>query len=327
MDRQRGVAPAVVPKMLSRRNVLIFHLGALGDFVLTWPLALALGRIYPQSRIFYVTHAQKGALAERVLRLDAADIEGGWHHLFTPNVTSESLPERARKLLASTHAVFSFLANADDGWSQNVRRLAPEAELTVLRGPRELELPAEQALLEELKSRPFVQTAVAQILNSISQRGVGFHRAPNGSVVLHPGAGSAAKRWPVERFIELAARLRADGRPVRFVIGETECGQWTAQSIAILRQAGEVKQPADYLQLLEALSSASLFIGNDSGPGHLAGIIGVPTLSLFGPTDPANWKPLGPRVQTLRQQPLEMLAVEPVYAWIQSALGSGAAPR
>src|SRR5438067_1389585 len=52
-----------------RRNVLIFHSGAMGDFILTWPLALALGRLFPQSRIFYVTHRQKGLLAERVLRV------------------------------------------------------------------------------------------------------------------------------------------------------------------------------------------------------------------------------------------------------------------
>src|SRR6202035_252080 len=146
--------------MLPRRNVLIFHLGALGDFVLTWPLALALGRIYPQSRVFYITHQQKGALAERVLRIDAADIEAGWHHLFTPSLAADALPAPAAKLLASAHSVFSFLSNGQDDWSENVRRLAPEAELTPLRGPRELGLPAADALLEELKPRPVVQTAV-----------------------------------------------------------------------------------------------------------------------------------------------------------------------
>src|ERR1700678_801872 len=58
-----------------RRNVLIFHSGALGDFVLSWPLALALGRLYPQSRIIYVAPASKGKLAERVLRIESVDGE------------------------------------------------------------------------------------------------------------------------------------------------------------------------------------------------------------------------------------------------------------
>ena len=76
--------------MLPRRNVLVFHSGALGDFVLTWPLAVALGRLFPQSRVFYVTQRQKGLLAERVLRVESVDGEGGWHHLFSE---SPNLPE------------------------------------------------------------------------------------------------------------------------------------------------------------------------------------------------------------------------------------------
>src|SRR5215213_3534079 len=90
-----------------RRNVLIFHSGALGDFVLTWPLALALGRLFPQSRIFYVTHGQKGALAEKVLRVESLDQEAGWHHLFTE---APALPERPAKVLAGAQYVFSFVA-------------------------------------------------------------------------------------------------------------------------------------------------------------------------------------------------------------------------
>ena len=49
------------------RNILIFHSGALGDFVQTWPLGLALGRLYPQSRVIFVTQKQKGLLAEKAL--------------------------------------------------------------------------------------------------------------------------------------------------------------------------------------------------------------------------------------------------------------------
>jgi ADP-heptose:LPS heptosyltransferase len=55
-------------------------------------------------------------------------------------------------------------------------------------------------------------------------------------------------------------------------------------------------------------------ICNDSGPAHLGAIIGVPTLVLFGPTDPAVWKPLGPNVQVLRHEPLEKLLVSKVVS-------------
>src|SRR5438477_473470 len=104
--------------MLPRRNVLIFHLGALGDFVLTWPLAMALGRIYPQSRIIYVTHGQKGKLAEKVLHIESADVEGGWHHLFG---TAANLPENQRKMLEGAHSVFSFISSAGVDWGGGER--------------------------------------------------------------------------------------------------------------------------------------------------------------------------------------------------------------
>src|ERR1700722_10667236 len=90
-----------------KRRVLIFHSAALGDFVLTWPLALALGRLYPQSRIIYVTQSHKGALAERCLRIETTDIEAGWHHL---HGDGSDLPEAARRRLEGSHSIFSFVA-------------------------------------------------------------------------------------------------------------------------------------------------------------------------------------------------------------------------
>ena len=96
---------------------------------MTWPLAVALGRIFPQSRSFYVTHAQKGRLAERVLGTESADVEGGWHHLFAD---SSALPAPAAKLLAGAHTIISFLPDDTGVWSANVRKLAPEARLVKL---------------------------------------------------------------------------------------------------------------------------------------------------------------------------------------------------
>src|SRR5262245_7358855 len=116
--------------MSLRRNVLIFHVGALGDFVMTWPLAMAAGRLFAQSRVMYVSHAQKGALAEQVLRVESVDVEQCWHHLFSEN---PQLPERAQRLLHGAHTIFSFVASPDELWSQNVTRLAPHAQLICLR--------------------------------------------------------------------------------------------------------------------------------------------------------------------------------------------------
>src|SRR5688572_31263202 len=116
--------------MALRRNILIFHQGALGDFILTWPIALALARIHPQSRLFYVTHAQKGKLAEKALGVESADAETGWHTLFGEGATS--LPETPGKLLAGAHSILGFVGNPDGPWALNVKRLAPDANVLTI---------------------------------------------------------------------------------------------------------------------------------------------------------------------------------------------------
>jgi ADP-heptose:LPS heptosyltransferase len=293
-----------------RRNVLIFHAGALGDFVLSWPLALALGRLYPQSRVIYVAAGEKGALAERVLRVDWTDIESGWHGLFREEPT---LPEPAAKLFAGAHTIVSFIGRDDDQWSRNVRRLAPETNLIPLapRPPQEYTGHASSHLLEQLRPHPVVHATLAQLLRSVAERGISAARKPE-AIVVHPGSGSPAKNWPRERFIELIERLKADGHSVRVTLGDAELERWGEDEIARFAKLADVRRPATYLDLLDELASARLFITNDSGPGHLAGIIGVPTICLFGPTDPNVWRPLGPRVVTLRAQPIESLPVETV---------------
>lgn len=304
-----------------RRNVLIFHLGALGDFVLSWPLALALGRTYPQSRIIYITHGQKGALAEQVLRLESNDVENGWHALFAQN--AGELPPRAAGLLAGAHAVYTFLTPSSH-WSANVAARQPAARVVSIepRAPDDFNAHASDWLLHQLREHAVERAATEQILRSIADRSVGFRRATGGEVVIHPGSGSPAKCWPIERFIKLAHQFRSAGHHVRFVIGEVERERWSAQQIDALSSSSELRTPSTYLELLGEISTAAVFIGNDSGPGHLAGIIGVPTVSIFGPTDPARWKPLGPAVGVARGQSLQDVSVDAVLDAAMSLIES-----
>ncbi len=293
-----------------RRNVLIFHSAALGDFVLTWPFAVALARIYAQSRIVYVTHKEKGLLAERVLRLESTDVEAGWHGLYAE---AGDLPERAGKMLAGAHAIYAF-GLMPPTWTANVTRLNPAANLVVLGGLSDGPGHATEQLVEQLAARKPEYEATRQILRSVADRGIGYGRTAGSDVVIHPGAGAPEKCWSVERYVELAHRLIAGGRPVRFIVGEVERDRWPAADLKRLAATAPLREPATLLDLLSEIASAGQFVGNDSGPGHLAGILGVPTLTLFGPTDPARWRPLGPAVRHLRRQPIGELSVDEVSA-------------
>jgi heptosyltransferase III len=308
---QRGLMPL-------RRNILLFHSGALGDFIVTWPLALGLGRVFAQSRVFYVTGAQKGALAEKALRVDCTDVENGWHHLFS---AEPELPEPASKLLTGAQWIISFLSGPEDLWARNVRALAPDATVVTIGTipPAGFSGHVTGHFLQQLKPWPVLEAAMSQMLCSIASRGLGLARGGNGSVVIHPGAGSGTKCWPPEKFMELVGLITASGRRAQVLLGEVELERWPLEQIEAFSRMAEVLRPNSLVELMQCLTGAAAFVGNDSGPGHLAGILGVPTVSIFGPTDPARWKPLGPRVTPVTGE-LDKIATPMIYEAVQRAL-------
>ena len=133
--------------------------------------------------------------------------------------------------------------------------------------------------------------------------------------MIHPGAGKPEKCWPIERFVELTQRLQRARRAVRILLGEAELEKWPSDAIASVERVASVRRPHRYLDLLAELSTASIVVGNDSGPGHLAGIIGVRTISLFG-TDPTRWKPIGPRIRVVHESSLDQISVKRVLTAI-----------
>jgi ADP-heptose:LPS heptosyltransferase len=302
-----------------RRNILIFHQAALGDFVLSWPLALALGRLYPQSRIIYITQSQKGKLAEKAIRTESIDVESGWHHLHGDN--APSLPDPAKRTLENAHSIFSFISTEGDPWSNNARALAPEAKLiTITPRPADTDpFPGHitQWIAEQLTSVPIVKTGLDQIMRSIAQRGVGYKRSPEGTLCIHPGGGSEKKRWPAKHFLQLVRKLVKTRRHVRVLIGEVEREQLPKEDLDHFAAVAELVEPKTYLELLDHLGTADALICNDTGPGHLAGIIGTPTFSLFGPaSNPDRWRPIGPHVHVKTANDLNHLPVDEVYKWV-----------
>ena len=117
-------------------------------------------------------------------------------------------------------------------------------------------------------------------------------------VVVSPGAGWGAKRWPAERYAEVARTIAGDGFLVAVNVGPGE--EWLARVIE--RAAPEsVRCFAGSLGELIALTRrARIFIGGDSGPLHLAAALGIPVVAIFGPTDPARNGPYGSNPVVLR---------------------------
>ena len=125
--------------------------------------------------------------------------------------------------------------------------------------------------------------------------GLGVRR---GVVVMAPTTGWRSKEWPVERFGELAARLCDDGWTVLVNAGP----EGAATAAAMLHaSAGRAQVVASTIAELTALlRRVALFVGGDTGPMHLADALGVPVVTLFGPTDPTRTGPRTKRVRVLR---------------------------
>jgi len=132
--------------------------------------------------------------------------------------------------------------------------------------------------------------------------------------VLNPNAGSLSleRRWPADRFAELAARLAARLGFACAFVGSREESAYT-RAIADTarmragRDAGAILDLSGALapgELCALLARASLVVSNDSGPMHLAAALGAPTLGLFGPETPLMYRPLGPSARALWRPPI-----------------------
>jgi hypothetical protein len=130
-----------------------------------------------------------------------------------------------------------------------------------------------------------------------------YPEAPAARVVLlHAGAGSPVKRWPLASFLALAATLRRAGLAVAWT-----CGPADEEVFSALAGAGvpprTILSGYALRELCALLARAAVVVASDSGVAHLAAAVGVPTLTLFGPTDERVWAPLGPHVTVIRYAP------------------------
>jgi ADP-heptose:LPS heptosyltransferase len=120
-------------------------------------------------------------------------------------------------------------------------------------------------------------------------------------VVMHPGATDPRRRWPADRFGQVAAALAGDGARV-IVIGdarERELGgavRAAAASDRVIDLVGALGLPA----LIGLLARAELFVGNDSGPRHVAQAVGTPTASIYWYGNVINASPLSRGEHRLR---------------------------
>lgn len=313
----------------SKFRLLVVRLGAMGDILHALPAVTALRGAHPEWVIDWVVEpmwsalltADSGACRDQgrpgptqplVDKIHFASTRQWRHHLLSPETRKEIA--LLRRALRREHydAVIDFqgaLRSAVIGRMACSRRFIGESrprervaswlftERVATRGVHVIEQDLELAeavagdVLKPLQPMlPFDSAAEAwaeQLLGS-GERGI----------LINPGAGWGAKRWPAERYAEVARAMLNRGFRVFVNAGP---GELTLANTVVQRTGGGATPlVCSVEQLISVTRRISLAIAGDTGPLHLACALGRPVVGIYGPTDPSRNGPFGTRFKVLR---------------------------
>jgi heptosyltransferase-1 len=122
-----------------------------------------------------------------------------------------------------------------------------------------------------------------------------------GLAILQPGTTWTNKRWSLRKLAEVGRALAANGSFVPVVAWGPGEQSDAAEVVRQIGDRGVLAPPTTIRQLAALFQRSALYVGTDSGPMHLASALGVPTVGLFGPSDPARFAPYQPSARVVRQ--------------------------
>ncbi|HHI68632.1 MAG TPA: hypothetical protein ENJ97_04825 [Planctomycetes bacterium] len=290
--------------------------GALGDTLLFLPVLEAFRRAFPGEETLFVGNGDYLELVSLAGLAEKTASASTWPPLLDLHrrrgISGPPPPELAR--------AFRVLLEweEDREWGR-VRLFRPGPEKGV-RKPLTLQVLSRLGLEE---SAPWPPPPLETLKKALAAKAGEGGREGKPLAVLHPGAGSPGKAWPAGRFAGLGRLLEERGWEVRVLLGPVE--EERGPGPALFREEGlSVEVLREVLDLGRRLAGASLYVGNDSGPSHLAAALGVPSLVLFGPTDPLVWGPPWPGAVCLAGEPsLGSLEVERVLEEACRVTGTG----
>jgi heptosyltransferase-2 len=342
----RGVvSPNLVNLYAIRRILVVRQHDQLGDFLLATPVLRALRQFFPQAHIAVIARTYTAELAyhnqylnevlvvpEKLLEWTPvktwrllAGLRRGWDLAIVLNTVSHSLTSDllayfsgARYILGSEHRIFpgckrNFFYNLV---ARHFAAVKPQSE-------RNLDIVRHLGVDTDDRSEVMSLTAQEKLFanNFMRHHGIGEEDVV---IAIHPGAGKINNRWPVEKFAELAnllhrqfaVRLILTWGPQENSLGADLCRRLSFNPIIVYGLS---------LRLLAALlSRTEVFVCNDTGVMHLAAAVGTPLVAIFGPTDPAEWKPIGKKFVAVRgeKHSCESVGMQQVLHATQSLLGN-----
>jgi ADP-heptose:LPS heptosyltransferase len=328
------------------QNILVIDFGQMGDVVLSLPALAAVRRRFPRSRVTVAVGkpgrgvVELAACADEVLVVDRVKLRDGFAPLSVARVARFVQDVRRRRfdfvidlhslsetnLLGYMSGAPSRLYSRRPGRSldflSNFRPHPPVEDRSKHAVERYLDVlaplgVADKGAAPRLPLRAEAERAVEALLKKAKVA----QDAP--LVGLFPGAGHPSRRWPLERFADLAARLaRSDGLHTLLFIGPEESGQSREIRAAFDARATTAVERLDIPQLASALARLGVLVSNDTGPVHIAAAVGTPVVTLVGRPTPDGYEPVGLSHRTIFSRGIERITVEEVYAATRSVLAA-----
>jgi ADP-heptose:LPS heptosyltransferase len=295
------------------RRILVIRLGALGDVVRTRFAFAGLRARFPEARIDWLVEDGASPGLAGIVGLDGV-IEvprrstaglAPWHRLTTMRGVAVQLRERDYDLSVDFHSILkSALMAREARIPVRVGYSAPFAREGASRLMTHHTRPAGDHVSRFERNAALVRLLGGDTpsrpppLELPADADEGLEELPAEFAVIHPGTspGTEYKRWETERHAEVARSLyRELGLPTLVTWGPVQ-GELEAAERVVAGAGPEAllaPRTKSVAAVLALLRRARIFIGSDSGPIHLASLVDLPLVVLFGPTDPVENAPFG----------------------------------
>lgn len=296
-------------------GILLIRLDRIGDFVLTLPVIENLRRHYPGTRISVLVRPYLADLACVIKSIDNVIVYDNFFSTIRAlrregfSVAIDMLCDYTLK-----PALLTFFSGAPRriGFEGGFRELLFTDVVRPGRAARHMT----EIHLDVLKPLgvSVVETMPSIILEDAQER-------KDVIVVIHPGGYYPSQRWPAERFAAVAGKI-VGAYDVKLIIAGGPDDEELVHYITSRLEGGNVTAVCvDLKELARILARSTLLVCNNSGPLHLAAALGIPTVSMMGPTDPVLWWPQGANQIVIRKgSRVDMISADEVFQKINDML-------
>ncbi|WP_192244029.1 glycosyltransferase family 9 protein [Mesorhizobium silamurunense] len=300
------------------RSILILQAKFVGDIVLASTLAKNLQLEYPEARIVFLCEARFGGfltehgIASEVVTFRRAMMRG------TPLQRGRELLQMVRELRQQR---FDMIIDITDSKTSRILSGLIDAPIRLGYHPTERPMRWYERQPANVRMKPFAfgeRHYLYRYLSPLEALGVNlrvrapairplpfetsralallgkYRLRPHGFLAVHAGASFPGRRWQPERFTAAIDRISAEtGLDVVLVGGPEESEARDRIMAAAKTPVVNLVGALSLETLLALLKEARLFVGNESGPMHMAAAAGTPVVGLFGLTSPTQWGPVG----------------------------------